>query len=652
MPELSRRSLSWQRWALLLLLLAAWALRLHRLDMQDIWWDEARNIDVATRPLAQIAPAPELDIHPPLYFYALHAWTRLAGSVSFATRFFSAWFGMLTLALVYRLGLRLGGPRARQTALLAVLLAAAAPFALGEAQETRMYTVSWALLAAGQLALWHALEGWQQIRRWGPFVLLTAAALLTHYATATIVLTWAIWLLAWAMSHRQRWLRLRMLLLAGAGVVLLWLPVLPIAWRQIPGYDNPNLVLPGLGAYLSQLYRSFTLGDTAPASLWQVGRWLWALAVAGGLLSWLVWGRRALPSRQRLILLVTWLVGGLAVFYLILVTRSAFNPRYISFILPALWVLGGWALAGWACWDARAPWLAGVLLLALSLPGLRADLYDPAYFREDMRGVIAYLHAQSTPQDIILVDQRYPFGFYWQRWNNDFYGMPPAEPATEAPAQYLFVDLTHDDARRLDRRLQALAGNARQVFYVTWFESDMDPRGAVPALLNAAGTLVEEVPFRGYKVRRWLMQPPTQFALPDHLAVLDQKFAGGVVLQAGDWLGREAAIAPESMITVSLRWQVQQPTAQALKVSLRLKDAAGATLAQDDRLLLSDRHVRSTAWQPGESALNIYQMPAPQTPGVYAISVVLYDADSLAPVSLADGSGVEPVIGEVWVGTP
>ena len=39
--------------------------------------------------------------------------------------------------------------------------------------------------------------------------------------------------------------------------------------------------------------------------------------------------------------------GGLAAYYLLLTRQSAFNPRYISFVLPALWALAGWALAGW-----------------------------------------------------------------------------------------------------------------------------------------------------------------------------------------------------------------------------------------------------------------------------------------------------------------
>ena len=50
----------WLRMALLAVLLFAFGVRLQELTRQDIWWDEARNIDVALRPFWQIPIAPEL----------------------------------------------------------------------------------------------------------------------------------------------------------------------------------------------------------------------------------------------------------------------------------------------------------------------------------------------------------------------------------------------------------------------------------------------------------------------------------------------------------------------------------------------------------------------------------------------------------------
>lgn len=634
------RKLQWA--VVLLLLLAAWALRLYRLDAQDIWWDEARNIDVATRPLAQIATAPELDIHPPLYFYSLHLWTRFLGSTTFATRLFGVWFGVLAAALSYRLARSLApGWPGQLAGLLALTLAVVSPYALAEAQETRMYTFSWALLSAGTLALWQATRPQKREPAWLwwlIFVLLAVASLLTHYSAALILAAWGIWLLVWALLGPDRWSRLRTLSLVGLVAILVCLPVLPIALHQISIYHNPNLNLPSLRSYLGQLSRAFALGERVPEDVWSVGCWLWLLLPLGGA----VLALRQPLKRRNLLLLVLWFVGGLALYYGVLTRRSAFNARYISFVLPALWALAGWALTGWARLVRPLPWLLAACLVMVSMPSLRADLTVAEYFHDDTRGVVAWLQNQATSQDIILVDQRYPFGFYWERWNNDAYGFPPSEPAAQPPAQYLFVDINH-----VDERLTELAGNAQTVYWVTWFESDVDPRGAVRALLDAYGERREGQGFRGYSVDWWQLQPPTRFQLAQEFQPLNLRFAPGITLLEGDWHGRQSPAAPGRPILLTLRWQADGPTSRPLKVSVRLRDEYGALLAQDDRVLLNDRHLRTTSWQPGESALAVYSLEVPAEPGTYVLTLVLYDEDTLEPVGLLDVSGVEPEIGTV-----
>ena len=170
----------WQRWLLLAMLLAAFALRLYELTRQDIWWDEARNIDVALRPFLQVATAPELDIHPPVYFWLLHFWTQLTdvamgqapAALAFQTRFLSVFAGVAGVALLYPLGARVGGPSA---GLGAVAIGTLAPFWLAESQETRMYTLGFALLSAAALALMRVTQGegraagGQRVVAFGPF---------------------------------------------------------------------------------------------------------------------------------------------------------------------------------------------------------------------------------------------------------------------------------------------------------------------------------------------------------------------------------------------------------------------------------------------------------------------------------------------------
>ena len=633
----------------LAILLGAWALRMLRLDFQDIWWDEARNIMVARGALATIAANGELDIHPPLYFYALHVWTSLAGVSAFATRLLSAGFGVLVVALTFALARSLSARRRGALAgLLAMLLAAVSPFALAEAQETRMYTMTWALLAAAMLALWWALGSEKRrVLPWGAFAVLCAAALATHYGAAIVLATWAMWLLVWALVSPQRWRRLGTLVLVGLATLVLLAPLTPVMMRQIPGYTNANLQLPSLVAYLGDLARAFTLGEYAPGLSGDGGRWLWlALLVFGAVVGLLVSLDGTARSRwDRISLLVLWLVGGLAVYYTILVRRSAFDPRYISFVLVPLWALAGWALSNLDSLARPAPWLAAGALILLTVPSLRADLTDPNNFREDMSGVVTWLQERATPEDVILVDQRYPFGFFWERWSSNAFGDLPATPTDEAPAQYLFVDVN-----KIAERLTTLAGEARNVFWVTWFESDNDPGAVVPAILDANGELLGSQDFRGYTVTEWRLDPPLTFQLPNNVQPLDLRFEPGIVLAEGDWLGRQAPVSRTHPTIVALRWQADQPTGRPLKVSLRLKDASGATVSQTDRVLLNDRHLRTNAWPPATTALGLYSLPlADVPPGVYDLSVVLYDEESLAPVGLSDGSGVEPVLGTLRV---
>ncbi|MCB0086402.1 MAG: glycosyltransferase family 39 protein, partial [Caldilineaceae bacterium] len=240
---------------LILLLWVAFALYLFQLNKQNIWWDEARNIDVALRPFGQIATAPELDIHPPVYFWLLHIWGRLAGlpalsqnrlppmQMAFLTRFLSVFMGVLSVALLYGLVRQaVRSLNAPQAAAWAAAVGALSPFWLAESQETRMYTVEFALLLAAAIPFLSLLRQTAAPtpvgRRFlpaGTFVLFASLALLTHYNAVFILIAWyGYWLLA-ALTAPKRMRNLRTLLTCGIATALLFAPVTPIALRQIPG---------------------------------------------------------------------------------------------------------------------------------------------------------------------------------------------------------------------------------------------------------------------------------------------------------------------------------------------------------------------------------------------------------------------------------
>lgn len=695
MTESLRRP-PWVRVLLLAILLAALAIRLEALTRQDIWWDEARNIDVALRPFLQVATAPELDIHPPVYFWLLHGWDRLFGLVhgqapvllAYVSRLLSAFAGVAGVALLYPLGALAGGPLA---GLLAALVGACAPFWLAESQEARMYTVGFAWLAAAAVMLLkstrqdvHSLRsgfrGWVSRQRYAiAFVVLAALALLTHYNAVFVVVAWYLWWGAWALLRRDRWRRLGAVFAAGVAMTLLVLPVAPIALRQIPDYANPNLTIPTPLEYLAANWRGY-LGGYAfdPALLAGNGDlWLWTvlgLGAVGLVLAMVaVWPRRAQaqelssasqPARAPLFhadgaalsFLLAWLLGGLALYYVAVLDRNAFNVRYSSFVTPALYATLGVAFAAFSRWWRPAWLVAAALVLVGFWPALRADLYDSRFDREHIGDVTSWLRENAQSGDVIFVDQKYPFGFYYWPYSTD-----PSDPSDQTnhtgqggelaakqtpPARYLFVDIN-----TLDQRLTEWARDARRVFWVQWYESDTDPRHAVHFLLDKYGRHAGEQWFQGYSVDWWDLTPPTEFVLAPNEVPTVWRFPPVQTVAAS--LPQEP-LRPGTPLPVVIRWQ-RTPAGgsdRPLKARVALYDSGGARLAQADERLLNDRHLIPALWQPVDQPLNVYLLPLPEDlpPGEYEVRVLVYDADTLEPLTLVDEAGA-PTGQEAPLGT-
>src|SRR5438046_6521766 len=92
-----------RRWLLLVLYFVAFALRLFHLDYQSLWYDEGFSWWLSAQPLDQIIARTASDIHPPLYYVALHVWMLLTGSSEFALRYLSVVPGVLLVPAVFLL---------------------------------------------------------------------------------------------------------------------------------------------------------------------------------------------------------------------------------------------------------------------------------------------------------------------------------------------------------------------------------------------------------------------------------------------------------------------------------------------------------------------------------------------------------------------
>ena len=722
----------WNRITLLFVLLAGFSLRLHELTLQDIWWDEARNIDVALRPFWQIATAPELDIHPPIYFWLLHLWGRLAGlgdstrqslvllntptQIAFITRYLSVFAGVVGIALIYQLtravvfgqrqqsvsyspGLsspfrilpKVGAPSpsspnlerrptceggtsaevltpfntegeerppaisSTMAAICATVFAALSPFWLAESQETRMYTVGFAVLLAAAIALLKVVNNQSRLSPSNShlpllsFVILSALALLIHYNAVFILFAWYLWWGLWALLRPDRVEKLKQLFLAGIAMSMLVLPVAPIALRQIPTYANPNLGIPTLLAYLQQNWIAYIAGYAWNPAL---GEWLlWAIlgaALIGVLIA--LWSAVG-SNGGNFSFLLFWFLGGLALYYIAVLDRGAFNVRYSSFVTPALYALLGISLAALArIW--RPLTLCGLAVLLLGLvPAVHADLYEPAFARENISGLTDWLRTEVGPDDLILVDQKYPFGFYYAPYTLDT-EIVQKETAHDAgaAARYLFVDIN-----TIDQQLTAWASDAKRIYWVQWFESDTDPRRAVPFLLDQVGRRGGEKNFQGYSVDWWDLGPPNTFVLAADMQSGTHIFPPAVETVA---YSIPSKIAPGAAIPIAIRWKrvTEGYTDRPLKARVALYEVGGTKIrGQDDRRLLNDRHRLPSEWNVDDRPLNVYMVPTPGdlATGGYEIRLLVYDAETLAPLTYVDiagnPAGIEATLGTVVV---
>jgi uncharacterized membrane protein len=265
-------------WMVLAILILASLLRFFLLDAQSFWNDEGTSARVAERSLPLITAAAMGDIHPPLYYYALHFWRGLWGASEWALRSLSAALGVILVGLIYLLGRQLLDEFA---ALLAAFIAAINPFQVYYSQEARMYILLavWAAASTYFLVLW--LKGFSNFldtqtlgQNWFSswlnvwvlcYVVTAAAGMYTHYAFPFVLVVHNLVILVWLTARREGWRSWAIWAAMQIAVVVLYLPWLGVALQRLPEWQSPA-PLYQLGPALLDTFRWFVFGRTLPTA--------------------------------------------------------------------------------------------------------------------------------------------------------------------------------------------------------------------------------------------------------------------------------------------------------------------------------------------------------------------------------------------------
>lgn len=475
--------------ALLLgIIFLAFALRLYHLGFQSLWRDEVDAILFAGRDLpAILATFVQPGQNGPLYFLSLHFWLAAAGRSEFALRFFSLFFGLLTVPLVYALGRRLLGAT---VGLVAALLLAVSPYHVWYSQEGKMYALV-AFLAVLSLYLFSRALAENRWAWWLGYLAVTGLALYVHFFTPLLILVALAWFL---LSGRLGRPALARLALALVGLALVALPI--VRWLL------PTLLTPattgytfyGLGDMAAALFWAFSLGFRPQPGLLPAA--LFVLLLLAGLvselkpslaeekrwpfngMSYLAHHRPAMtePTKDqgrgtKRPLLAAWLVLPVLVVYLVSLSRPVFTDRYLILILPAFVLLLAAGLAGLAQrWPSLAT-LTLALVLLFSARGLWVQSQTP--LKADFRHASQAFAAQAQPDDLVLFIMPYAqraFAYYYP------------QPLQVGEAPYTNYGLSEAE---LDAAMRQLTQGSPRLWLLLSEADFWDARGLIPAWCEA-----------------------------------------------------------------------------------------------------------------------------------------------------------------------
>ncbi len=365
---------------ILAILLLAAATRVVNAGHWPVWTDEGWSTWAAgDHHVGSILDKVAQDRHPPLYFLSLSAWWTVAGDSRIALRFLAIAGGLLTVAVVYRIGADSFGRRAGA---YAALLVAVLDITVYYSQEIRHY--SWLVLSVCLMTLFFL----RYLRQPRPesavaYTLSIVFMLYTLYFGALfLVVHGIIGLLVWRGTRRQK----GALLAAWLGSAILYIPWLVVLSRQIESLSGGVVSLP-----------TSLDGLLASANLLFGGSLAIVLAAFYALGLWRI--VRRFKYTITLVAQATIAGSGIGLFAIMFVANSRvgmLTARTLVYLVPMLMLICGYGMD-----LVKGRWgnvVAAVLVLvALS----NRSIIQP---RLDSPSVARAVAAQYAPGDLIIIE--------------------------------------------------------------------------------------------------------------------------------------------------------------------------------------------------------------------------------------------------------
>jgi uncharacterized membrane protein len=671
---------------LILILLAAFALRIFRLGLASLWYDETVSTFLARQDLLDLTRHTAGDIHPPLYYYLLHFWGQLAGWSEFSVAFLSLFFGVLLIALVYRVARDWFDTK---VALIGALLVAASPYNLWYSQEVRMYTLGAFLGLASTYFFVRMMSKAASDRARTPaadsalpsrlsflfsrdfiaYAVISVLGLYTLYYLGFLIVFQNLAALAWIVRNgikeiANRRSEISTWFLSQFAILVLYLPWVPIAFRQATDPPVPPWrSFTGLANVLEESFSALALGQSLDLGMtWAI---LFFIAL---LIVFALWrGKSSLPD-SRVLPAGVFLLGYTLVPVLVIFALSLWKPlyhvRYVFIYSPAFYIL-------WAVGFARLLELginfgkyatsiaAGSLLLAAAIGYSDYNFwFDARYAHDDLRGAVRYIAEKWRPGDAVLINAGYAyvaFDYYFDQpvvWRGRLTDYPPGDVSLgtidrlidqRAGAIVLqtgsigggaslgwgshesdFYATTAEETRAALDRLFALHP---RIWMMRLYDTVVDPDGVIRDYLATHGRIIDDQGFSGESFARvqGYLTPRTPLTALANSATRREVLFGNRIALVGFEPANVRVLVGEPL-DVDLYWQAKQPTNIDQHLYVGLFAADGKLVASSDEVPIGNAWGTSS-WAPGQVEREPVRLNVPTSvaAGDYVLRVALYN---------------------------
>jgi 4-amino-4-deoxy-L-arabinose transferase-like glycosyltransferase len=591
-----------------LIVLLALAARLYGIQSQSIWFDEGWSAFAAVQPSLTAAANADAT-NPPLYYVLLNVSTTFLGDSEFSLRLFSLFWGLIVVALSYRLGRQLFGTRA---GLYAAFLTACSPLLWWASQEARMYTLLAALVLLCVL-VWQRLLTRPSRKAW---LILWAAELALLYAhnTGPVIVLWlnVVTVIAWIGARRlDRPFHWKVWLSGQALVALLWAPYFFSRFLNLGEANRAVSSAPQFSAEtVLQVWQAFwqTPWERVRLSGEPPLPYL-ALLIAFVLL--VPWRRTA---GRWLVLHALLLTAGLVVALMVL--GNELHGRYLVMVVPLLLAALGAGIARLHPLPLRllSAGVAAALFFANLVYAQTSD-----YRHDDARAMAQYYANTLDANDTVLAwsyADRYELAYYWDRL-----GVQARR-------------VTLPEGADLDTVLPLLPESGDVALNV-WYAQRADYRRMMECLLGS-GTVTEPESYTVYGMSSLLYRHPW-LRLPQ-LTASDLAFSENnaplVSVSAHSQIVRDTADEAQCL---PIQITLLRDTDVNLKAALIVQNDLGWEIARADAAFATADQRESGALPAGAtlSAYPLLRLPYGAPPGTYRVFLRIYD-EVVAP------SGYEP----------